>query len=308
MGLLLDDAELLSEISLSGVSFRQVLTLGKQQLFFHPAEFLALKISHRFSKDRLDQFLSTAVHEGTSEPLFRLLGAEKIDAMDFSDYEGAEIVHDLNQPISSELKEKYDVVLDGGTLEHVFNFPVAIRNAMELVKVGGTLMLLTPANNQLGHGFYQFSPELFYNVLSPANGYRVEQMTAIELSPAHLKFKVADPQIVKERVTLTNSWPVNLFVQAKRLNRAEIFRQTPQQTDYSRRWEGSATGLPEKLASAPHPAARSDQMITFKKILKGKILHWAPALVRGGADFKQWLMNRQHGFNNKNHFQRKEVD
>jgi hypothetical protein len=31
-----------------------------------------------------------------------------------------------------------------------------------------------------GHGFYQFSPELFYSVLAPHNGFRIIKMAIVE--------------------------------------------------------------------------------------------------------------------------------
>jgi len=70
-------------------------------------------------------------------------------------------------------------VIDGGTLEHVFNFPVAIKNAMQMVRAGGRLSLSPPANNYFGHGFYQFSPELFYRVLSAEKRVPLERMIAL---------------------------------------------------------------------------------------------------------------------------------
>ena len=51
---------------------------------------------------------------------------------------------------------------------------------MKMVKTGGHLMLFTPANNYFGHGFYQFSPELFYRVLSKENGFEVRRMVVLE--------------------------------------------------------------------------------------------------------------------------------
>jgi hypothetical protein len=36
---------------------------------------------------------------------------------------------------------------------------------------------VTPANNQMGHGFYQFSPELFFRVFSQENGYLLRALT-----------------------------------------------------------------------------------------------------------------------------------
>ena len=89
--------------------------------------------------------------------------------MDFSAYEGAAILHDLNEPVGDELKEKFTFVLDGGTLEHIFNFPVAITGAMEMVAVGGHLAIVTGGNNFFGHGFYQFSPELFFRAFNLEN-------------------------------------------------------------------------------------------------------------------------------------------
>ncbi|GHV03646.1 hypothetical protein AGMMS50229_03290 [Campylobacterota bacterium] len=42
---------------------------------------------------------------------------------------------------------------------------------MELVKTGGHLILGTPIDNYYGHGFYQFSPELFFSLLDRDNGF-----------------------------------------------------------------------------------------------------------------------------------------
>ena len=83
-------------------------------------------------------------------------------------------------------------MLDSGSLEHVFNFPIAIANCMALTEVGGHFVAITPANNWCGHGFYQFSPELFYRVLCAENGFRVERMIVAEC-PDGTWLEVADP-------------------------------------------------------------------------------------------------------------------
>ena len=51
-----------------------------------------------------------------------MLGAKSIDSIDFSDYENASIIHDLNIDLPNNLENKYSLVLDWGTLEHFFNF------------------------------------------------------------------------------------------------------------------------------------------------------------------------------------------
>jgi 2-polyprenyl-3-methyl-5-hydroxy-6-metoxy-1,4-benzoquinol methylase len=102
-----------------------------------------------------------------------VLDAKNVLSLDYSDYEQCDIVHDMNQTVDPSLHEKFDAVIDGGTLEHVFNFPVAISNCMKMVKVNGSIFIFTTANNFLGHGFYQFSPELFCRIFSPENGFEI---------------------------------------------------------------------------------------------------------------------------------------
>ena len=119
---------------------------------------------------------------GYCESLLRRLGALRADSMDISGYENCTVVHNLNEPLPRSLRQRYGLVLDGGTLEHVFDYPTAVRNALDAVRVGGHFAAIAPVNGYAGHGFYQLSPELFYRVLSPANGFR---MVCALLKPLH---------------------------------------------------------------------------------------------------------------------------
>src|SRR5688572_1418658 len=139
-------ARFLASAQRSGVSFRHTLTLGRLNYF------LSVKETRQFLRwAGMDPAKYPALLDYESsryaETFFRTLGAETVDSMDASNFEGATIVHDLNLPVPDSLKGKFDVVCDGGTIEHVMNFPVVIRNCMEMVKVGGHLILGTPANN-----------------------------------------------------------------------------------------------------------------------------------------------------------------
>src|SRR5262245_44584317 len=163
-----------------GVSFQHTLTLGRQELFTSAADVCQLLCSARFPYSVPEALRSQPKY---GEPLYATLGAERVDSMDCASYEGATIIHDLNTPVPAELKNKFDVVDDGGTLEHVFNYPTALKNAMNMVKPGGALLLFTPANNYMGHGFYTFSPELFFEALGEKNGFRVERMVLYEVFP-----------------------------------------------------------------------------------------------------------------------------
>ena len=110
---------------------------------------------------------------GYTDVLFEYLGADSTCAMDASAYEGADILHDLNLPVHGSLFGSFDTVFDGGTLEHVFNFPVAISNVQRMLK-NGLFISVNGANNFLGHGFYQFSPELMWRAFS--TGFIIEMM------------------------------------------------------------------------------------------------------------------------------------
>ena len=51
------------------------------------------------------------LEKGYAEPFLDLLGAKTVTSFDASDYEGASVVHDLNQLIPDEHKNRFSVVL-----------------------------------------------------------------------------------------------------------------------------------------------------------------------------------------------------
>jgi hypothetical protein len=118
---------------------------------------------------------------------------------------------------------------------------------MEMVAVGGHFIQVTTANNYMGHGFWQFSPELIYRAFAPGNGYHVEVVLLRELGPGGAWYIAPDPEQVRMRVDLCNSWPTYILTLARRVAIAEIFAQSPQQSDYVAMWKGEADAHP------PHP-------------------------------------------------------
>ncbi len=215
-----------------GVSFKRMITLGRMELFMTSDEIgeLALKYQQK-------SIAAVDVSSGYAEALYKILGAELADSMDFSDYEKATVIHDLNQPVPDNVKHAYSLVLDGGTIEHVFNFPQAIKNCMEMIETGGHYIGITPVNNLMGHGFYQYSPELYYRIFSEENGFRVKKMYVnVRTETISEWYEVADPLQVKTRVVLQNNLPAHLVLIAEKTARKNIFEKTPQQSDYSYTW------------------------------------------------------------------------
>jgi len=236
-----------------GRAFDRTLTLGRQNFFVDPP---ALSDLFQQIDGRLPEGFDAAMAraDGFADEFFKLLGATDLVTVDASAYEGAAVVHDMNTPVAPSFHEQYDVVLDGGTLEHVFNFPVSIRNCMEMVKVGGTVFIATPTNGFVGHGFYQFSPELFYRVFSSDNGFAVRKMVAVEMFPRSQWYEVADPAAVGARVELVPSeHRILLLVQAQRTEKRPIFSKVPQQSDYVSTWTKQASGNGPQREPKPRP-------------------------------------------------------
>ena len=221
---------LLHEWSSSGVAFGDTACLGRQGLHVS-----STRLQRNLNEVGLNHVNSEEIlKEGNGywEPFIKCLGGQLTDSIDISDYEGATVLLDLNSPIPDIYKSKYDTVIDSGTLEHVFNFPIAIKNCMEMVKLNGRMIMITPANNFMGHGFYQFSPELFFRVFSEENGFKIDNILLFEDQYIARWYTVKDPAEVSQRVELVNGVPSYLFIVARKVAVKEIFSIVPNQSDY----------------------------------------------------------------------------
>ena len=228
----------------------RTLTLGRQTSYVDRETLLALG------------YESTRAPRWFEEVAGGKLGATSVETLDCSPYEGCSLVHDLNKPIPVDWCAQYGTVIDGGTLEHVFNFPVAIESCMRLLRHGGRFFGFTPANNCCGHGFYQFSPELYYRLFRAENGFEVLHLHACESwffgaerGTRSSRYSVKDPTVVGGRVTLMTKYPLHLLVCARKIaDDASIIDAPPQQSDYEPLWQGKEAG--GGMASAHSPATR----------------------------------------------------
>ena len=114
--------------------------------------------------------------------LFTLLGAENVKCCDVSDYENPDFKLDLNYEIEEKYHNSFDNIIDIGTLEHIFDVNTALKNMIKMLRVNGFLIISTPSSNMIDHGFYSFSPTLFYDFLS-INGFEIKKCFLRESSP-----------------------------------------------------------------------------------------------------------------------------
>ena len=221
MGLDINAIKYLLYLKSKHIDFGKFGMLGRQSLYGSHEDIIkaADNINISLEKKVVDNFLTK--NNGFSEQFFEYLGAKSIDSFDCSDYQGATNIFDFNEYLPDSLKSKYDFFLDSGSLEHIYNFPVAIQNCMDLLKPGGHFLCITPVNNFMGHGFYQFSPELFYNVLSVKNGFDIRYMLIYRENnkKESIFYKVMSPEVAKSRVMLTNCYPTMLLVLAQKIKK-----------------------------------------------------------------------------------------
>lgn len=230
MGISLSSAYFLIGEMRRGVDFSKTLTLGRQGVYMQRDHYKVVCSLLNVEATRIATY---------ADELFAGLGAKSLDVLDASSYEGAGFTHDLNKPLTATPSRKWSCVIDGGTLEHVFNFPEAIKTCMELVEQGGHLILITPWNNWAGHGFYQFSPELFYRIFCAQNGFRLERLLIYR---DNKWFSILDPKDLGERIEDISPKQTELFVSAKKIDSASFFLEWPQQSDYVTAWGGAPNG------------------------------------------------------------------
>lgn len=125
-----------------------------------------------------------------SDSLFAAIGFE-LEFSDITEVRGGERIVDLNEPLPAELAERYDVVYDGGTLEHCFNVAQGFKNAAEACKVGGYVLNINPMN-VFNHGFFNFSPTFYADFYSD-NGFQIQDIVMMHGHYGTLN----PPQIVK---------------------------------------------------------------------------------------------------------------
>lgn len=113
--------------------------LGKQDLVsFRWATFKEVLVESGYYYN--DKMLKTIVGRSKvdSFDLFNMLGFKEVHAIDVSDAEGADIIFNLaKKSIPEEIKNRFDLIVDGGTLEHVFSITDAMKNTSDMLKMGG---------------------------------------------------------------------------------------------------------------------------------------------------------------------------
>lgn len=94
-----------------------------------------------------------------------------ITFLEFKKMKDVNLVADLNTVQASTL---YDIIIDPGTTEHIFNIANVYKFIVESLLIYGSILHSSPAN-RINHGFYSISPTLLQSVYDQ-NGFTIEDM------------------------------------------------------------------------------------------------------------------------------------
>lgn len=225
--------------------FQNTITIGRQGIYI-PQPVLD-GLTGKFDAYKTNDFCENLLK---SE-----FDSTHVDSIDNSSYEGATIVHDMNEPIDALLHGKYDTVIDGGCLEHIFDIKQALLNCSRLCKTGGQIIHILPADNFCGHGFWQFSPELFTSLYTEKNGYRDTEVFLADLDNTS-QWYIAESIGQGRRFEISSTSPVYILV------RTVLCRENPnlqaQQSDYEHLWQKT-----EASTEQPTSSPQSSTVITY---------------------------------------------
>lgn len=185
MGITRGSARLLLEEKKRRPFGGSLLELGKMFIFFSDDELGKWARLHGVELPELEPRLShdpvLAAHGCLSDvSFFRRLGFDDVTSLDASPWEGADLIHDLNEPVPTSLHGRYETVFEGGTMQSIFHLPQVLCNVFHLLKPGGRVIhAAAPSHNHVDHGFFMFSPTFFHDYYS-ANGWQLDRLLLCE--------------------------------------------------------------------------------------------------------------------------------
>lgn len=291
MGILRGTARLLFEEHKRQPFEGSLLELGKMIVFLTPDEIDRWAREHGIEladvEARLSHDPQVAAHGCIDDrTFFTKLGFDEVRSSDAVRWEGADLILDLNQPADPELHERFDVVFEGGTIQHVFDLPQVLRNIHAVLKPGGRVIHgILPSNNHVDLGFYMFSPTLFLDYYN-ANGWRIETfhffdyiaywtgavMRTTRFQVRDYKAGCLDP-LSYGRI---GNRQIGLFVVATKTDEATC-DVAPQQGFYRQHWQQTAET--EVVKPETEPAGRCappNPLVTGWKLGREIVRRWGP--------------------------------
>lgn len=150
--------------------FKSVVDIGNQRISFNE-KLINRKIQNIDPK--LDKFLVRPDWRTSpsGSQFYSHIGVNNYKCIDLNSKDGA-IIMDMNLNIkkSYSFNEQFDLVINNGTSEHIFDQWQVFENLHNLTKVGGIILNIVPFLLWINHGFFNYNPIIFRD-LAYSNNY-----------------------------------------------------------------------------------------------------------------------------------------
>lgn len=102
-------------------------------------------------------------------------------SLDKSKYENADIIQDMNLKLDKKLYNKFDFIIDGGSMDNSFDPVSFLKNITRMLKTNGRAVLINHFYQTPG-AFLAFSPEYYYSYFAINNFADVKVYVAVAKS------------------------------------------------------------------------------------------------------------------------------
>jgi hypothetical protein len=265
-----------------------VLLIGRQTIYFTKPEILSFMNSFgiqsrihvddiQIDKNTLNRMYGSSKEFIEDYSFFKMLGARSVKALDHSDYEGCEVIHDLSKLLPSALHGIADVVIDGSTLDNVFNPALTIKNLNELLRPGGRIILINTWSNH--NEPYMVIPPLWFMDYFTLNGfidckvyiqvYLTKEVTNTFCIDLETLMNTTQEKYV---CNFSSTYQMGLFIVAEKgINSTSAIYPIQQHYRSESEWETYLKNL-EVIKNNPRPhVCRSNSPLTYLDIKRGHL-------------------------------------
>ncbi len=139
------------------------LLIGRQSVFFdvaqarHICESEGVPMSDTFAEADVD---TRGGGEIIDYDLFASFCDMRMDALDITAYEHANIVHDMNEPVPEHLENQYDFIFNGSCMDNLFSPGEFMNNCTKMLRPGGRVVNIEHGSMYPG-AYITYSPDYF---------------------------------------------------------------------------------------------------------------------------------------------------
>jgi hypothetical protein len=157
-----------------------ILDFGPQNVFYATAEQIREIVTHQGRQLPDPSLIASMVGHSIPGRKFKHTFFSEIAACAGIEYRAIDVctapatdIVDLNiEALPPAHIGCYDVVLNFGTTEHIFNQLNSFKSLHEAAKIGGIIYCQLPATGYFEHGYFCYTP-LFFRDLAKANDYEI---------------------------------------------------------------------------------------------------------------------------------------